>query len=234
MEVGRGERCRRRSSFSRRWSKSIRAFVRCLNARHFHFCPTLTVRDINAQYRARRTAQQMPWKGANSSQFDLPFSVARAAAAAADRRFFHACSPFFISISTYLLRSVPRRRAALGARLCALERDDASDAWNNWRFGRERKREGKEGGELKRIAKIAVASRSRERDWHGLCWISRDLFFQSFCAVTLLTSLSLVGRKKKRRRTSAGSAGAWTKMLRRRRRTTTAIFETPHPSSSPS
>ena len=72
------------------------------------------------------------------------FSFARAAAAAAAGVF---SVRFFVPISTYLLRRVPRRRAALGARLGALERDDASDAWNRcWK--RERKRAEKREGEL--------------------------------------------------------------------------------------
>lgn len=72
----------------------------------------------------------MPRKGANSFAECFPSFVARAAASAARRRFRVPFSLiFFPSISTYLLRRVPRRRAALGARLGALERDNAADAW---------------------------------------------------------------------------------------------------------
>lgn len=92
-------------------------------------------------------------KGANASRFFFfDFFVARAAAAAAVFVVFS----FSISSSTYLLRRVPRRRATLGARLSALERDDAADAWS---IGGCKEREERRKGELTNSQRRAERTR---------------------------------------------------------------------------
>ena len=177
----------------------------------------------------------MPWKGANPSRFWSSFF--RRASRRRCRR-FRLGRHFSVPISTYLLRRVPRRRAALGARLGALKRDDAADAWNYWRGWKREKDGGKErgGGQWTncKSTKFAAWLVRLERallDLSGsiLPVLPRDRVF-------LLISLSLGARRwGKEEGPEARELGRKRDddERRRRRRRWWRRFST-HPSSSPS
>jgi hypothetical protein len=158
---GRGERARRAlpsfvPSF-RRWSKSIRALKRCLNAKHFRFHSAQTLHNINAQPKQKIQRSKCPGKARIRRGFDLPFFVARAAAAAVA----------FASVATFPFRFLPTFCVVYLDGVPPSERASVHSSVTMQRMpgiigevGRERKTEEKRGeGVSGRIAKARNSPR---------------------------------------------------------------------------